>query len=211
MIRVLIADDNAVLRRGLKDILKYTLVNTCFGEADSADQVLRQLENQEWDILILDIGMPDRSGVDVLREVRKIGPLLPILILSMHPEHEYGKRVLTTGASGYVRKDCAAEELVVAIQKVLSGQQYMSAALAEHLAREQNAPTDDHPAHKVLSKRELEILRWLGSGKTVGEIAAQLKLSVATVSTYRARILKKMDMTTTAQLIHYALRNHLVD
>ncbi len=211
MIHVLIADDHAILRRGLKEILLLALENVTFGEADNAGQVMCQLLNQEWDVLLLDISMPGRSGLDVLHDVRKLHPSLPVLILSMHTEQEYGNRVLEAGASGYVRKDSAPEELVCAVKKVLAGQRYISPALAEQLALVQRHQAGDRPLHAILSNRELEVLRWLGSGKTVGQIAEELKISVATVSTYRARMLEKMDMTTTAQLMNYALRNHLAD
>jgi DNA-binding NarL/FixJ family response regulator len=154
--------------------------------------------------------MPGRSGLDVLKDIKAVRPKLPVLVLSMHPEDQYGKRVLKAGASGYMRKESAPDELLKAIRKVLAGGRYVSPALAEKLAVDLS---DDvgRPSHETLSDREFEVLRMIASGKTVGHIAEELHLSVTTVSTYRARILEKMDLNTTAELMHYALRNHLVD
>jgi DNA-binding NarL/FixJ family response regulator len=204
MIRVLIADDHAILRRGLIEILMRELKDPVCGEAEDAQQVLAQVRSHHWDLVILDVSMPGRSGIDVLTD------LLPVLVLSMHPEDQYGKRVLKAGASGYMNKNTAPEELIKAIRKVLSGGRYVSAALAEKLALDLN---EDHvrPAHDNLSHREFEVLRMIASGKTVTQIAEGLHLSVTTISTYRARILEKMHMTTTAELMHYAFQNHLVD
>jgi two-component system, NarL family, invasion response regulator UvrY len=210
MIRVLIADDHAILRRGLIEILMRELKDPVCGEAEDAQQVLAQVRSHDWDLVILDLSMPGRSGIDVLTDLKLARPKLPVLVLSMHPEDQYGKRVLKAGASGYMNKNTAPEELIKAIRKVLSGGRYVSAALAEKLALDLN---EDHvrPPHDNLSDREFEVLRMIASGKTVTQIAEELHLSVATISTYRARILEKMNMTTTAELMRYAFQNHLVE
>ena len=210
MIRVLIADDHAILRRGLMEILTRDLKGAVCGEAENADQVLTQVQNSEWDLVILDVTMPGRSGVDVLADLKKARPKLPVLVLSMHPEGQYGKRVLRAGASGYMNKDSAPEELIKAIRKVIAGGRYVSPALAEVLALDLGQGTD-RPPHERLSDRELEVLRLIGSGKSISQIGEMLHLSVTTVSTYRARILNKMNLTTTAELMNYALRNRLAE
>jgi two-component system invasion response regulator UvrY len=210
LIRILIADDHAILRRGLKEILMDELEGAVCGEAENAQQVLAQIQNQNWDVVILDVTMPGRSGLDVLKDLKALQPSLPVLVLSMHPEDQYGKRILKAGASGYMNKETASEELIKAIRKVLAGGRYVSPALAERLAMDLGVK-EGRQTHEILSNREFEVLRMLASGKTIGQIAEQLHLSVTTVSTYRARILEKMNMTSTAELIHYALQNHLVD
>jgi two-component system, NarL family, invasion response regulator UvrY len=210
MIKVLIADDHAILRRGLKEILVRELEGVLCGEAENAQQVLAQVQSQSWDLVILDLTMRGRSGLDVLRDLKRMQPKLPILVLTMHPEDQYGKRVLKAGASGYRKQESAPEELINAIRKVLAGGRYVSPALAEKLALDLSTEAE-RPLHEGLSDRELEVLLMMASGKTVSQIAGELHLSVSTVSTYRARILEKMNMTTTAELMHYALRNHLVD
>ncbi len=210
MIRVLIADDHAILRRGLIEILTRELKGAVYGEAENAQQTVAQVQSHGWDLVILDITMPGRSGVDVLADLKRLRPKLPVLVLSMHPEDQYGKRVLKAGASGYMNKDSAPEELIKAVRKVLAGGRYVSPALAEVLALDLGRGTDE-PLHERLSGRELEVLRLMGSGKTISQIAEVLHLSVTTVSTYRARILEKLSLTTTAELMNYALRNQLVD
>ena len=210
MIRILLSDDHALLRSGLKEILVRDLPGAVCGEAESAREVLDQVERHPWDIVILDVTMPGPSGIDVLRDLKRLYPKLPVLVLSMHPEDQYGKRVLKAGAAGYMNKDVAPGELIKAIQKILAGGRYVSPALAEQLATELGEPSE-RPLHETLSDREFEVLRMLASGKTVSEIADTLHLSVTTVSTYRGRILEKMGLTTTAELMHYAMHNRLVD
>jgi two-component system invasion response regulator UvrY len=210
MIRVLIADDHAILRRGLQEILVRELGDSVFGEAKDAREVLTRTQSDDWDLVILDITMPGRSGLDVLRDLRALRPKLPVLILSMHSEAQYGKRILRAGASGFMNKESAPEELVKAVQKVLAGGRYVSPVLAERLALDLNDEAQ-RDLQETLSHREFEVLRMIALGKTIGQIAEELHLSVSTVSTYRARILEKMEMTTTAELMRYALRNHLVD
>jgi DNA-binding NarL/FixJ family response regulator len=207
---VLIADDHAILRRGLKEILVRELDGVSCGEAESAQQVLAQVQTHDWDVVILDVTMPGRSGLDVLKDLKILRPKLPVLVLSMHPEDQYGKRVLKAGASGYMNKESAPEELIKALRKVLAGGRYVSPLLAEKLATDLNEDAG-RPAHEILSDREFEVLRKLASGKTVGQIAEDLRLSVPTVSTYRARILEKLNLSTTAELMHYAMRNHLIE
>jgi two-component system invasion response regulator UvrY len=210
VIRILVADDHPILRRGLKEILVRELDGATCGEAGNAHQVLSEVQSQEWDLVILDVTMPGRSGLDVLRDLRGLRPQLPVLVLSMHPEDQLGKRALKAGASGYMNKESAPEELIKAVRKVLEGRVYVSPALAERLALDlrDNA---GRPLHDTLSEREFEVLRMLASGKTVTEIADELHLSLPTVSTHRAHILAKMNMTTTAALITYAVHNRLVD
>lgn len=162
------------------------------------------------DLVILDITMPGRSGVEILGELKRLQPKLPVLVLSMHPEDQYGKRMLRAGASGFMSKDVAPDELINAIRKVLAGGRYVSPTLAEKLAMDLNTRDTGRPPHEVLSEREFEVLRMIASGKAVGDIAEEIHLSVATVSTYRARILLKMNMNTTAELIRYAIENRLV-
>ena len=210
MIRALIADDHTVVRRGVIEILTRELKDAVCGEAENAQQVLAQVHAHDWDVVILDINMPGRSGLEVLVDLKRERPKLPVLILSMHPEEQYGKRMLRAGASGYMSKDADPDELIKAIRKVLAGGRYVSPVLAEALALDLG-PGAGLPLHESLSNRELEVLRLIGSGKTVSQIGEILQLSVATVSTYRARILEKMSMTTTAELMNYALRNRLVD
>lgn len=210
MVRILIADDHAIVRRGLQEILIRELSDVVCGEAENADQLLAAVESHAWDLVILDVTMPGRSGVDVLHDLQRTRPKLPVLVLSMHPEDQYGKRVLKAGASGYMNKESAPEELIRAVRKVLAGGRYVSAELAERLALDLSKDSA-RPPHEALSDREFEVLRMLASGKAVGQIAEDLHLGVTTISTYRARILEKLNMTTTAELMHYALRNRLVD
>jgi two-component system, NarL family, invasion response regulator UvrY len=208
VIKILIADDHTILRKGLREILMREWEGAIFGEAKDAQQVLTEVQSQNWDLVILDISMPGRSGLDILKDLKREQPELPILVLSMHPETQYGKRVLKAGAAGYLNKDSAPEELVQAIQKVRSGGRYVSAALAERLAFDLTVDSEQFP-HERLSDRELEVLRLIASGETVSQIAEQLHVSVTTVSTYRARILEKMNLTTTVELMHYGLSHHL--
>jgi two-component system, NarL family, invasion response regulator UvrY len=210
VIRVLIADDHPILRGGLKELLVRHLESVVCGEAANAEQALAQVHHQPWDVLILDITMPGRSGFDILSDVKQLQPKLPILVLSVHPEEQYAKRAIKAGARGYLRKESAPEELIQAVRWLLAGRRYVSAALAEQLARDLHE-NSDRPVHDVLSAREFEILVMIGLGKTVNQIAAELHLSGATVSTYRARVLEKMKLATTAELMRYAFRNHLVD
>lgn len=210
MIRVLIADDHAVVRQGLKQILGEIPDMLVAGEATTGPEVLEQARALDWDVLVLDLTLPERSGFDVLLELRAEKPDRPVLVLSMHAEDQYARRLLKAGAAGYLTKESVPEELIQAIRKVVGGGLYISPALAEKLARELGAPSD-RAAHETLSDREFQVLRLIATGKTVSQIAEALALSVKTVSTYRSRLLQKMNLRTNAELIHYALQHGLID
>jgi DNA-binding NarL/FixJ family response regulator len=210
MTKVLIADDHPVVRKGLKAILTNELPGVLCGEAANGQEVLDQAALQNWDIVILDIAMPGRSGLDALKELKHTRPKLPVLVLSNYPESQYGRRTLMTGASGFMNKESVPDELVGAIRRILAGRMYVSPAMAESLA-EHVDEGGGRPPHESLSNREIEVLRLLGSGKTTRQIAWELHLSPTTISTYRARILTKLDMKTTAELIHYAIGCGLAD
>lgn len=208
--RILIADDHAVVRQGLKQILADEYRRATFGEAGNAQEAIDRVWNEEWDVVILDVTMPGRSGLEALKEIRKSKPRLPILVLSMHPEDQFAMRVLKSGASGYMTKESAPAELVGAVKKVMGGGRYVSAALAEKMAEHMGTDFQRAP-HERLSNREFLVLRLIASGKTVSQIGEELKLSVKTISTYRARILEKMVMASNAELTHYAIQNKLVE
>lgn len=206
----MIADDHAVVRSGLKQILAETSDIVVAGEATNGREVLEKLEKQHWDVLVLDITMPGRSGLEILKDIKRLKPELPVLVLSMHAEEQFATRTLKAGASGYLNKESAPEELVKAIRKVCAGGKYVSATQAERMVGELTGDADKLP-HELLSDREYEILCLIASGKTPTQIARELSLSVKTVSTYRARILEKMNLTTSAQLTHYAIKGGLVE
>jgi two-component system invasion response regulator UvrY len=207
--KILIADDHAIVRRGLIQILQESFPDTVFGEASTGHDVLQQIRAHKWSLLTLDIGLPDRSGIDLLEDIQLADSQLPVLMLSVHPEDQYARRVLKAGAKGYMRKDAAPLELTNAVRKLLRGGKYISTALGERLASD----LMEKPAalkHELLSDRELEVLRMMASGKTVTTIAEALTLSSKTVSTYRVRILEKLGLSTTAEMIRYAVEHHLV-
>ncbi|HSB79260.1 MAG TPA: response regulator transcription factor, partial [Candidatus Methylomirabilis sp.] len=179
-------------------------------EATNSQEMLTLLQTQDCDVLVMDVSMPGRSGLDVLPELKAQRPKLPVLVLSMHPEDPYGMRALKLGAAGYLCKDSAAEELVGAIRKVVSGRRYISASLAERLAMDL-AIDSGRPLHEILSAREQQVLRMIATGKSLTQIGRELSLSVQTISTYRTRILEKTDMSSNEQLIHYAIVNRLTD
>ncbi len=208
--RVLIADDHAVFRRGLRETLAEGFSRITFGEARTAQEALDHVRRQDWDAVILDISMPGKSGLDILDELKRLRPKLPILLLSMHPEEQFARRALKAGAAGYLTKDSVPEELKEAVRRVVVGGRYVSATLAEKLAVDLREGAD-RPIHELLSDREFQVLRMIASGKTVKQIAEEIALSVKTVSTYRARILEKTGMKTNAELIRYALQTQLVD
>lgn len=209
MIRVLVVDDHPVVRKGLTMVLAEEPEIQEVGEADSAAGMLAMLGASSWDVVVLDISLPDRSGLEILRDIKAMRPELPVLILSMHPEDLYAPRVLKAGAAGYVSKDSAAEELVSAVKKVVGGGKYVSPSLAERLAE---IIDDDYRGapHERLSDREFQVMRMLAQGKRLKDIADELCLSVKTVSTYRARVLEKMGMESNAELTYYALKNGLI-
>jgi len=208
--RILIADDHALVRRGLREILTEEFPEAEVGEAETVPQTLQQIHSRQWDVVVLDITMPDGSGLDVLNDVKTTRPNLPVLVLSMHPEEQYALRALKAGAAGYLTKETATTELVAAVRKVLAGQKYVSAALAERLAADLSAGGEG-PRHQALSDREYQVMLMIASGKSVSEVAEELSLSVKTVSTHRWHILKKMGMKTNADLTRYAMEMGLLD
>jgi two-component system invasion response regulator UvrY len=209
MTRILVADDHPLLRSGLKQVISQEPDLTVAGEAETSDEVLQQISEREWDFVVLDITMPGRGGLDVLREIRRQRPELPVLVLSMHAEDQFAVRAIKAGANGYLSKETAGTELVTAIRKVLTGKKYVSPNLAEMLA---DALDSDiaRPLHASLSDREFQVLCQIASGKTVSQIAQETSLSVKTVSTYRSRVLEKMKMRNNSELTRYALQNGLV-
>ena len=210
MIRLLIADDHAIVRHGLRQIVAGTGDIEVLGEAETGLEVLRMLREKEFDVLLLDISMPEKNGVEVLEQARREFPRLRIIMLSMHAEDEFGVRALRSGASGYVNKQTAAKDLVEAIRVVASGRKYVSPALAEELANHVSSESDA-PLHRMLSTREYQTLCLIASGKTLSQAAQELSLSPKTVSVYRARLLEKLGLSNNAELTHYAIRNQLVD
>jgi two-component system invasion response regulator UvrY len=209
MTRVLIADDHAVVRAGLRQFLETDQSIREIGEAATGREALEQLRNGKWDLLLLDINMPDRSGLDVLRQVRSTHPDTRVLVLSGYPERQYAVNVLRAGASGFLSKESAPEELLKAVRTVLGGRRYVSSALAELLVSDLDGDAQ-RPLHARLSEREFQILCKLAAGRAVSEIADELCISVKTVSTYRSRVLQKMDLKTNADLTAYALHNELI-
>lgn len=211
MIRILIVDDHAVVRKGIKQILEAETDLKVEREADSGRKAIEMIQKGEWDLLVLDVSLPDLSGLEVLKEAKRISSKLPALVLSMHPEEELAIRSLRAGAQGYLAKETAPEELIKAVRKILGGGQYISPATAERLADEVRRKDQGRPAHERLSDREFDVFRFIAQGRGVSEIAKQLCLSVKTVSTYRTRILEKMGLKTNADLIRYALTHRLVE
>lgn len=207
MLKILTIDDHEVVRRGLKDM--FTKESATFGEARSGAEALDLVRKQPWDIAVLDISLGGRSGLEVLGEIKQLRPRMPVLILTMHAEEQYAVRAFKAGASGYINKASSGEELRRAILKIIKGGQYVGPTLAEKIVVQLSQP--GKVPHENLSNREFEVLCSIASGQTVKEIAAKLSLSDKTISTYRRRILDKMDMRTNAELTHYAIRNGLVE
>jgi DNA-binding NarL/FixJ family response regulator len=207
--RVLIADDHEVVRRGLRELLREHLPHAQFGEAGDARTALQAVTEQDWDIVLVDITMPGRSGLDLIQDVKRVKPALPILVLSAHAERDYALRSLKLGAAGYVSKQSASDVLIGAVRKVLAGGRYVSPALAEALAEAMSGEAPGEP-HSTLSNRELQVLKLIASGKAIKEVAAELALSEKTVATYRARISEKMGLSTNVELTRYALQHGLV-
>jgi two-component system, NarL family, invasion response regulator UvrY len=210
MLKILIVDDHEIVRDGIKKIFEKDPGPAAFGEAGTAQEALTLAREEEWDVAVLDLSLSGRSGLEVLKELKQIRPRLPVLILSMHSEEQYARRAFRAGAAGYVTKDSSRAELAKAIDKVMTGGKYVTPALAEKLVNSLDRDSQ-LSRHETLSDREFEVMRLIASGKTVGEIAELLSLSNKTISTYRARILVKMDMKTNAELTYYAIHNHLVD
>jgi DNA-binding NarL/FixJ family response regulator len=207
---ILIADDHAVVRRGLREILTDALPGADFSEAGNGDEVLSHLGKSPAALLVLDINMPGRSGIDVLRDVKHSYPRLPVIILSCHPEDQYAVRCLRAGAAAYINKDSAPEELAIATRKIMSGGRYLSTSLAEKLIANLDEPVDK-PVHELLSDREHEVMRMIADGVALTEIGDRLHVSVKTISSYRARIMEKMQMKSNAELTRYAMANSLID
>ena len=210
MINVLIADDHAMIREGIKKTLSGEPDMALVGSADSVAELFKQLERLPVSIVLLDITMPGESGLDALKELRQKYPRLPVLILTFHPEHRFAVRALKAGASGYITKESATEELVQAIRKIASGGKYVSSVLAEQLATELEDKADT-PLHETLSDREFQVMRLFAAGKKSSEIAEQLSVSVNTVNTYRMRVLQKMKMQSDVELSRYALEHGLIE
>jgi DNA-binding NarL/FixJ family response regulator len=210
MSRVLIADDHAVVRAGLRQLLGADPAIDEIGEAESGQQTLDRLRESAWDLLVLDIAMPDRSGLDILKHVRSGFPDTRVLILSGFPERQYGINVLRAGAHGFLGKESAAEELLKAVHTILAGRRYISPTMSELLISEIDGNDDGQPIHTQLSEREFQIFCKLATGAAVSEIARELCLSVKTVSTYRSRVLEKLNFKTNADITSYALRNGLI-
>lgn len=207
--RTLCVDDHAIFRQGVKQILVQYDRQVKIGEAATAEAAMQLARESRWDVVLLDLSLPDRSGLQVLTDLKREQPELPVIVLSMHADDEYAIRALRIGASAYVTKESAPEELVAALQKVMRGGRYMTPALAEKIAFAYASPATAEKPHHALSERELEVLQLIGAGKSLKEIAAMLSLSVKSVGTYRARVLEKMAMSTNADLIRYVIENNL--
>jgi len=207
--RIIIADDHAVVRRGLKEILASEHDMDVVGEAKDGDEALELVRKLDWDVAVLDFSMPGRSGVELIKEIKRRHPGRPVLVLSMLPEEAHAAQVFKAGGSGYINKESAGEELTAAIRKVANGGKYVSANFAEKLATDL-APDAEKPLHESLSDREYRVMWLLASGKQINQIAAEMFLSPSTISTYRARILKKLKLTDNAALVRYAVKQQLV-
>ena len=210
MLRILVADDHEVVRKGLVNVLSETLQPVKIDEASNGQEAVSKASKTEYDLVVLDMKMPGKSGLDALKELKQHRPKLPVLILSMLPEEQFAIRAIRAGASGYLTKECAGDELVLAIRKALKGERYVSGSLAEILAGDLDGDSEK-PLHEILSDREYQVMRMIASGKPVGAIAKELCLSVKTISSYRTNILLKTRMKNNAEITHYAIQNNLVD
>jgi DNA-binding NarL/FixJ family response regulator len=210
MKKILIVDDHEIVRDGVKRLFEEQPDSAVFGEASTAAEARRLVGETKWDVVVLDLSLGSRNGLEFLKELRQTHPRLPVLILSMHSEEQYARRAFKAGAAGYITKDSPRDELIKAINKLIAGGRYVSPTLAEKLVGDLSRATDGAP-HEALSDREFEVMRLIASGKTVSEIAGLLSLSDRTISTYRARLLEKMNMRTNAELTHYAIQNQLVE
>ncbi len=210
MIKIIIADDHAIVRKGLKQILEDTLEMIVSDEASNGAELLDKLRQQTFDVVILDITMPGRSGLDILKDIKADYPKLPVLVLSVHREEQYAVRTLKSGAAGYINKKSAPDELIEAIRIVSTGRKYISHSVADTLVTNLE-PNADKPLHESLSDREYQVMCMIASGKSVSTISRDLNLSVKTISTFRSHILRKMNMKDNAEITHYAIKNQLVD
>jgi two-component system invasion response regulator UvrY len=209
MLRILIADDHEIVRRGLKQILLEGFAFAQIEEASDCPSLVQKALSADWDIIVSDLAMPGGGGLEALKQIKQKMPALPVLILSIYPEEQYALRVMKAGASGYLTKDAAPEELVNAVNRILTGRRYITAGIADKLVQQLDDQSDV-PPHELLSDREWDVFRYLASGKSVSEISDLLSLKSTTVSTYRTRILTKMNMRNNAELIQYALENKLL-
>jgi DNA-binding NarL/FixJ family response regulator len=208
--KILVVDDHAVVRHGVKQILTEHFQCSVIGEAQNADEMIEQVRKRHWTIVILDVGMPGKGGLDALKELKQLQPKLPVLVLSAYPEDQLALRILKAGASGYLTKDSAPTELVQALRKIIAGGKYVSAPVAELLAL--NLESDlEKPLHEQLSDREYQVMCLIAVGKSLKDIADDLCVSISTINTYRARILEKMQLKNNTELTHYAIKNGLVD
>lgn len=210
MTRILLVDDHPIVRQGIKQVLSGAFEPAHVGEAANAEEGLTEVRSTDWNVMVLDITLPRMSGLDLLKELKRERPMLPVLVLSMHPADQFARRAIHAGASGYLTKDSAPTELVKAVVEVMAGRRYLNPAAIEELRSHQQPDRGQRP-HEGLSDREYQVLRMIASGLTVSQVAARLTLSVKTVSTYRARVLEKMSMKTTAELMHYGIQHGLLD
>jgi two-component system invasion response regulator UvrY len=210
MLKILIADDHTLFRKGLQHILSEYPDPVVTDEASNGQEVLDKIWHNDYDMVLLDITMPGMTGLEALKQLKNDRPKLPVLVLSMHPEEQYAVRVIRAGASGYLRKESAPDELITAIQRISAGRKYITSSLAERLADDVE-PAAEKPLHDTLSDREFEVFRMIAAGKTITQIAEALFLNARTISTYRSRILEKMQMKTNAELIHYAIKHQILD
>jgi len=210
MLKILIADDHTLFRKGLQHILSEYPDPVSTDEASNGQEVLDKIWHNDYDMVLLDITMPGMTGLEALKQLKNDRPKLPVLVLSMHPEEQYAVRVIRAGASGYLRKESAPDELITAIQRISAGRKYITSSLAERLADDVE-PAAGKPLHDTLSDREFEVFRMIAEGKTITQIAEALFLNARTISTYRSRILEKMQMKTNAELIHYAIKHQILD
>lgn len=209
MIRILIADDHAIVRKGINQILKEGFPDAMIGEAADAESMINKVMESTWDVVISDLSMPGRSGLEAIPQIKQINSKLPVLIMSIHPEDHYALRVLKAGGAGYLSKDLAPDELVTAVKRVLTGRKYITAEVGEKLAALVDND-DSKPLHQMLSDREFTVLKLLGSGKSLSEIAESMILSINTVSTYRSRILVKMNLKNNTDITLYCIENKLM-
>jgi len=210
MTRILLVDDHPVVRQGIKQVLAGAFHPALVGEAANAEEGMTEIKATEWDVLVLDLSLPGVSGLDMLKDLRRERPTLPVLVLSMYAPEQFARRAMNAGASGYLTKDSNPTELVKAVGEVIAGRRYVNASVGEELTGDLH-PDRGQRQHDALSDREYQVLRMIASGLTVSQVAARLTLSVKTVSTYRARVLEKMSMKTTAELMHYGIQHGLVD
>ena len=210
MLKILLVDDHAIVRVGLKQMLADAFAQLEVTEVGTGQEALAKAQEASWDLVVLDINLPDTNGLDVLKKLKTLSTALPVVVLSFHPEEQYAVRALKSGASAYVTKDTAPQELATAIKTVLAGRQYVTPTLAERLEA-MPLHAAGKPLHTLLSDRELQVLSMIGGGKSVTEIAVALDLSVKTVSTYRTRLMEKMNLSSNSDLTYYALKNKLID